>query len=82
MTNDYERLKHGAWPLFNLERLARYRAAKRGYRLHRSRRRRGRDNAGEFVLVHKASLTVLLGDGYTATLPAILEFLDQKQFLH
>jgi hypothetical protein len=41
MTNDYERLKHGAWPLFNLERLARYRAAKRGYRLHRSRRRRG-----------------------------------------
>jgi hypothetical protein len=30
------------------------------YRLHRSRRCKGRDNAGEFMLVHKASSTVLL----------------------
>ena len=24
-----------------------------GYRVHRSRRRKGRDNAGQFMLVHK-----------------------------
>jgi hypothetical protein len=54
--------------IWNLERLTRHRAAKLGYRVHRSRRRKGRDNAGKFMLVHKASSTVLLGAGYTANL--------------
>jgi len=63
---------------WHLERLARHRAAKLGYRLHRSRRRKGPDNAGEFVLIHKASSTVLLGAGYTATLASILEFLERE----
>src|SRR6516164_2765173 len=40
--------------IWNLERLARHRAAKLGYRVRRSRRRKGRDNAGEFMLIHKA----------------------------
>ena len=44
--------------IWNLERLARHRAAKLGYRVRRSRRRKGRDNAGEFMLIHKASSTV------------------------
>jgi hypothetical protein len=35
--------------IWNMERLARHRAAKLGYRLHRSRRRKGRDNAGKFM---------------------------------
>ena len=51
-----------------MERLARHRAAKLGYRVHRSRRRKGRNNAGEFMLLHKASSTVLLGVGYKMTL--------------
>jgi hypothetical protein len=33
--------------IWNLERLARG----RNYRVHRSRRRQGRDNAGEFMLI-------------------------------
>jgi hypothetical protein len=41
--------------IWNLERLARHRAAKLGYGVHRSRRRKGRDNGGEFMLLHKAS---------------------------
>jgi hypothetical protein len=41
--------------IWNLERLARHRATKLGYRVHRSRRRKGRDNAGEFMLIHKVS---------------------------
>jgi hypothetical protein len=62
--------------IWNLERLARHRAAKLGYRVHRSRRRKGRDNAGEFMQIHKASSTVLLGAGYTANLQMILEFME------
>jgi hypothetical protein len=58
-----------------LEQLARQRATKFGYRMHRSRRRKGPDNAGEFMLTHKASSTVLLGDGYTATAEMILQFI-------
>ena len=57
------------------ERFARHRAAKFGYRLHRSRRRK--DSRG-FMLIHKASSTVLLGAGYTATLESILEFLERE----
>jgi hypothetical protein len=49
----------------DLQRLARHRAAKLGYRVHRSRRRKGPDNAGKFTLLHKANSTVLLGAGYT-----------------
>jgi len=63
---DWQRYRNGnlrdPW---NLERLARHRAAKLGYRVHRSRRRKGRDNAGNFMLLHKASSTVLLGSGFT-----------------
>jgi hypothetical protein len=65
---------------WNLERLARHRAAKLGYRVHRSRRRKGRDNAGEFILVHKASSTVLLGAGYTASAETILKFIEHERF--
>jgi hypothetical protein len=65
--------------IWNLERLARHRAAKLGYRLHRSRRRKGRDNAGEFMLIHEASSIVLLGVGYTAKLEAILEFMERER---
>ena len=61
-----------------MERLARHRAAKLGYRVHRSRRRKSRDNSGEFMLIHKASSTVLLGAGYTANLEMILEFMERK----
>jgi hypothetical protein len=64
---------------WNLERLARHHAAKLGYRVHRSRRRKGRDNAGEFMLTHKASSTALLGAGYTANLEAILEFMERER---
>src|SRR5437870_1788197 len=45
--------------IWNLERLARHRAAKLGYRVHRSRRRKGRNNAGKFILLHNASSTIL-----------------------
>jgi hypothetical protein len=62
-----------------LERLARYRAAKLGYRVHRSRRRKGPDNAGQLMLIHKASSTVLLGAGYTATAEMILEFMERER---
>ena len=65
--------------IWNLERLARHRAAKLGYRVHRSRRRKGRDNAGEFMLIHKASSTVLVGVGYTANLEMILEFVERER---
>ena len=64
---------------WNLERLARHRAAKLGYRVHRSRRRKGRDNASEFMLVHEASSTVLLGAGYTANLATIPEFVERER---
>jgi hypothetical protein len=63
----------------DLERLSRHRAAKLGCRVHRSRRRKGRDNAGQFMLVHKASSTVLLGTRFTATLESILEFIDRER---
>ena len=63
---------------WNLERLARHRAAKLGYRVHRSRRRKGPENAGKFTLVHKASSTVLLGAGYTATFEMIFEFMERE----
>jgi hypothetical protein len=62
-----------------LQRLARQRAAKLGYRVHRSRRRKGRDNAGEFMLIHKASSTVLLGAGFTATVESMLEFMERER---
>jgi hypothetical protein len=62
-----------------LERLARHRAAKLGYRVHRSRRRNGHDNAGEFMLIHKPSSTLLLGVGYTANLQMIMEFMERER---
>ena len=49
------------------------------YRVHRSRRRKGRDNASEFMLVHEASSTVLLGAGYTANLATIPEFVERER---
>jgi hypothetical protein len=63
----------------HLERLARHRAAKLGYRVHRSRRCEGPDNAGNFLLIHKASSTILLGLGYTATPEMILEFVERER---
>ena len=62
-----------------LERLSRHRAAKLGYRVHRSRRRKGPENGGKFTLIHKASSTVLLGAGYTATPEMILEFVERER---
>ena len=52
------------------------------YRVHRSRRRKGRDNASEFMLVHEASSTVLLGAGYTANLATIPEFVERERPKH
>ena len=64
---------------WDLERLARHHAAKLGYRVHRSRRRKGPDNAGGLMLIHKASSTVLLGAGYTATVEMILKFMERER---
>ena len=64
---------------WHLERLARHRAAKLGYRMHRSRRRKGPNNAGEFMLIHKRSSTVLLGAGFTATIEMILDFIERER---
>jgi hypothetical protein len=78
--NNWQTYRNGTpRELWNLERLARHRAAKLGYRVHRSRRRKGRDNVGKFMLVHKASSTVLLGDRYSAPLETILEFMDRER---
>jgi hypothetical protein len=77
--SDWERYRNGnPRDIWNLERLARHRAAKLGYRLHRSRRRKGRGNAGDFMLLHKASSTVLLGAGFTASVEMILGFLERE----
>jgi hypothetical protein len=64
---------------WDLERLARHHAAKLGYRVHRSHRRKGPDNAGNLMLIHKASSTVLLGAGYTATVEMILKFMERER---
>jgi hypothetical protein len=64
---------------WDLERLARHRAAKLGYRVHRSRRRKGPGNAGNLMLIHKGSSTVLLGAGYTATVEMILNFMERER---
>jgi hypothetical protein len=58
---------------------ARHQSAKLGYRVHRSRRRKGPDNAGKFMLIHKSSSSVLLGGGYTANLEMILEFMERER---
>jgi glycyl-tRNA synthetase beta subunit len=63
----------------NFERLARHWAAKLGYRVHRSRRRKGRHNGGEFMLIHKASSTALPGAEYTANVQMILEFMEWER---
>ena len=64
---------------WDLERLARHHAAKLGYRLHRSSRRKGPDNVGNLMLIHKASSTVLLGAGYTGTVEMILKFMERER---
>jgi hypothetical protein len=64
---------------WDLERLARHRAAKLGYRVHRSRRRKGPDNTGKLMLIHKGSSTVLLGAGYSATVEMIFEFMERER---
>jgi hypothetical protein len=57
---DWQTYRNGnSRAIWDLERLSRHRAAKLGCRVHRSRRRKGRDNAGQFMLVHKASSTKL-----------------------
>jgi hypothetical protein len=76
---DWQTYRNGnSRAIWDLERLSRHRAAKLGYRVQRSRRRKCRDNAGQFMLVHKGSSTVLLGAGFTATLESILEFMDRE----
>lgn len=65
-----------------LERLARHRAAKFGYRIHRTRRRKSPDNAGECMLIDKASDAVLFGSGFTATPEMILDFLERPENHH
>ena len=77
---DWERYRNGSpRQPSDLERLARHRGAKLGYRVHRSRRRNGPGNAGELMLIHKASSTVLLGAGYTASVEIILEFMARER---
>jgi hypothetical protein len=41
----------------------------------------GPDNAGNLMLIHKASSTVLLGAGYTATVEMILKFMERERIL-
>src|SRR5262249_49796756 len=69
-------------PDLSWERLARHRAAKYGYRLHRTRRRKAPDNAGEYTLIDTATSIVMLGAGFTATPPMILDFLEQPENQH
>ena len=69
-------------PGLGWERLARHRAAKFGYRIHRTRRRKGPDNAGECMLIDKASNVVLFGSGFTATPEMILDFLERPENHH
>jgi hypothetical protein len=77
---DWERYRNGSpRQPSDSERLARHRGAKLGYRVHRSRRRKGPGNAGELMLIHKASSTVLLGAGYTASVEIILEFMARER---
>ena len=77
---DWERYRNGSpRQPSDLERLARHRGAKLGYRVHRSRRRKGPGNAVELMLIHKASSTVLLGAGYTASVEIILEFMARER---
>jgi hypothetical protein len=64
--------------IWDLERLSRHRAAKLGYRVHRSRSRKGSNTAGQFMLVHEGSSTVLLGAGFTATLESLLAFMERE----
>jgi hypothetical protein len=59
---DWERYRNGSpRQPSDLERLARHRAAKLGYRVHRSRRRKGPGNAGELMLIHKGELDRIAG---------------------
>jgi hypothetical protein len=67
----------GVRSIWNLERLARHRAAKLSYRLHPSRR--CSDNAGDFMLLHKKSSDCLAGHSFTATLEMILEFVERER---
>jgi hypothetical protein len=78
------RTHRNGYPRVNgyLERLARHRGAKLGYRLHRTRHRKGPNNAGQYMLIHKASSTVLLGAGFTATPEMILAFLERPENHH
>jgi tRNA 2-selenouridine synthase SelU len=77
---DWQKYRNGSpGQPWDLERLARHRAAKFGYRVHRSRRRKGPDNAGKFMLIHKASSTVLLGARFTASAEIILEFIERER---
>jgi hypothetical protein len=69
----YPRTAEPRFP-WDLERLARHRAAKLGWRVHRSRKRK--DPKG-FMLMDGASSAVLLGAGYTATIESILEFMER-----
>jgi hypothetical protein len=78
--SDWQTYRNGSPRLpWDLERLARHRAAKLSYRVHRSRRRKGPDNAGNLMLIHKPSSTVLLGTGYTATVEMILRFMERER---
>jgi hypothetical protein len=76
--SDWRTYRNGN-PRQDLERLARHRAAKLGYRVHKRKDRK-------FMLIHKASSTVLLGagygmrgPGYTATIESILEFMERER---
>jgi hypothetical protein len=37
------------------------------------------DNAGKYMLFHRASSTVLLGAGFTASIEEVLEFLERER---
>jgi hypothetical protein len=76
---EWRRYRTGApRPPYALERLARHRAAKLGYRIQHHRSRRGDPNhVDEYLLVDKDS-SVVLGAGYTASIDAILIFLESE----
>jgi hypothetical protein len=58
-----------------LQRLARHRAAKLGYRIHRLRK--SPVDASRYMLVDKDT-SVVLGDEYSASIEEILEFLAHE----
>jgi hypothetical protein len=62
-----------------LESRVRRLAQREGYRLHKSRRRLGIDNEGEFMLVDNDANFAAMGQKFDATLDDIERFLTEEE---